>query len=206
MLAEQATTRTVRLVLWNNKPEYTSRYVRDIEKFGPTGALARIELFESAHNLGGIARFVVGRQIIREGYIGPFITLDDDQDVSPTFVHDLLAAHRPATIAGFWAYAYGADYWDRRALRDGEEASYVGTGGAIFDSAIVSDRTFFTALPPKYGFIEDIWACHRVRRDGGTLRKVDTPVIMVQEELNQHHDLISLKREFVSYLEQHPER
>jgi hypothetical protein len=38
------------------------------------------------------------------------------------------------------------------------------------------------------------------------LRKVDTPITLVQEELNQYHGLIGLKPEFHRYLVEHPPR
>lgn len=191
---------SVRLILWNNAPTHSPGYLTQLHAWGAQGSLKSIEFSDSAANLGGIARFVAARKLVREGYEGPFITLDDDENVTPTFAKTLLAAHVPGGIAGWWAFRSGEDYWDREPALPGEPATYVGTGGAVFDSSIVADLGFFSELPARFGFMEDIWACHWVRRNGGTLTKAPIEIEFVQLELNQHHSLIAAKREFVRYL------
>ena len=199
-LAAQQGCPPLRLILWNNNPEHSERYRALLATRRPSGALASIELQESTANLGGIARFVAARHLLVDGYSGPFITLDDDQEISSSFAADLLAARVPGGIAGWWAFTSTEDYWQRTPTAPGEPATYVGTGGAIFDTGIVTDLGFFTELPDRFGFLEDIWACDWVVRHGGMLTKADTTIEFVQEELNQHHGLIYLKAEFVRYL------
>lgn len=205
LLAAQEGDVRLRLLLWNNKPSSTPEYERVIAEKGATGALASIEFHSSDDNLGGIARFVMAHNLVRDGYRGPYITFDDDQDVTPSFVTDLMAHYAPDTCAGQWAWVYrDHDYWDREPAKPGEDADYVGTPGAVFDTSSVEDPEFFRRIPPRYGFIEDLWSSYWIRRNGGRLRKVETSSVFVQEELNQSHALFDLKREFGYYLRDHP--
>ncbi len=204
LLSTQNSTRPVRLILWNNRPENSARYLAELSHRRATSSLASVEFVDSAHNIGGLARFIVARHLLLDGYRGAFITLDDDLDITDSFVDDLLGAYAANRIAGWWAFRSGDEYWDRVDAQPGEQATYVGTGGAVFDSSIVSDRGFFTRLPTRYGFLEDMWACAWVLARGGELRKADTLITMVQEELNQHHGLIGLKPQFQAYLRAHP--
>jgi hypothetical protein len=200
MLGEQTSARPIRLILWNNRSSESAGYLRVIEESTLAGPLTSVEFHDSSANIGGIARFLIGRALFAEGYAGPLITLDDDQDVSPTFVDDLLSAYRPGDIAGWWAFRSGEDYWHRTPALPGEDATYVGTGGAVFDTRLFDDRDFFTALPARYGFVEDIWASHYVRNHGGSLRKVDTSIELVQSEHDQFRKMMDLKLEFHRYL------
>jgi hypothetical protein len=199
-LSAQTAGPPVRLILWNNANEHSEDYRREIAAWGAQGALASVEFYAPGSNIGGIARFIVARHLRDDGYDGPFITLDDDENISPSFVRDLLAAHRPDGIAGWWAFRSDQHYWDRVAAAPGDAVTYVGTGGAVFDTSIVSDPRFFSELPARYGFLEDIWASAWVLRHGGRLDKVETHIEFVQEELGQYHDLGNLKVEFTQYL------
>ena len=203
-LSAQATSVGVRLILWNNRAEMSDRYRSELAVRKELGAISSVEFYSARRNIRGIARFVVARHLFEAGERGAFITLDDDQDISPMFIDDLLAAADPRGVAGWWAFVYGDDYWDRRPATSGEMASYVGTGGAVFDLSIVQDLGFFTTLPVRFGYIEDIWASHWVKAGGGTLRKIDTSINLVQEELNQYHGLVALKPEFHRYLAENP--
>lgn len=200
MLSRQSVDRPVRLVLWNNRRENSPHYRERVAARGVEGSLASVEFVDSPANLGGIARFVVARHLRDEGYRGPFVTLDDDQNIVDGFLADLLAAAAPGRLAGVWAWVYDEDYWDRRRAQPGEDARYVGTGGAVFPIDVVADRAFFTDLPPRFGFLEDIWASDRIRRAGGELRAVDTPLEFVETETDQYHALIGAKAEFARWL------
>ena len=202
-LSKQQSAR-LRLIVWNNRPENSPRYLAELAKHGATGALASVEFFTSPDNIGGIARFVAAHQLVRDGYRGPFITFDDDQDVSPSLITDLMAEHREDTVAGQWAWVYDDNYWDRVQARPGEQATYVGTPGAVFHTDAVADDRFFTELPARYGFLEDIWSSYWIASAGGRLRKVETPSAFVEEELNQFHALVDLKVEFARYLKDRP--
>lgn len=201
MLRNQTSSRPIRLILWDNDGTNESDYLQTFPA-GIGGALSSIEYVKSPLNLGGIARFVVARQLWSEGYSGAFVTVDDDQDVSPRLLDDLIADHRPDRVAGWWAWVIAKDnYWDRRRANPGDNADYVGTGAAVFDTSIVVDPAFFR-LPPRFGFIEDLWASRWVLAHGGHLRAVDTAVSMTPEaeESSQFHALIGRKAEFWLWL------
>jgi hypothetical protein len=199
-LSEQTDCPPIRLLLWNNKPAHTDEYLRAIAAAGAHGAIASIELHTSRRNIGGIARFIVARRVTRPAAPQPFLMLDDDIDISPVFVRDLLRAWEPRTYAGFWAFVITGTYWERRETVPGEQVDYVGTGGTVCDSRIAHDLTFFTHIPARFGFIEDLWASAYVASRGWRLRKVDTPFTLTSEDSNQYLALWHLKPEFWGYL------
>ncbi|MFK3671636.1 hypothetical protein ACI2IX_15820 [Leifsonia aquatica] len=198
--AQRIDGRRVRLLLWNNNPADDAYYRERIGRFTPAGALSEVALFTSRTNVGGLGRFFIARSLRESGYRGPFLMLDDDQDVTDHFVADLLAASGTHTIAGYWAWTMSGDYWARVPAEPGDRVSYVGTGGCACDVDIVADDAFFTELPRYFAFLEDIWMCGYARRRGWTLRKVDTPLEFVLDETNQHHSLAERKAEFYRYL------
>ncbi|MDN4614417.1 hypothetical protein P5G50_08135 [Leifsonia sp. F6_8S_P_1B] len=191
----------VRLFLWNNRPSDDAWYRERIAAYRAHGALAEVTLISSRENVGGLGRFFVARRLWLSGYRGPFVMLDDDQDVSDHLLTDLLAASGPRTIAGYWAWTMQGDYWARTPAEPGDRVSYVGTGGCACDIDIVADLAFFTELPRYFAFLEDIWMCGYARKRGWVLRKVDTPIEFVLEETNQHHTLAERKAEFYRYLQ-----
>jgi hypothetical protein len=197
--AQQSDT-PVRLILWNNKADDDAFYRRAISDFTSSGALASVEYHCSRQNLGGIARFFVARQLVREGRTGPFIMLDDDQNITRRFVDDLLTSYAPRSYAGWWAFMNHGSYVERTAVPAGEPASYVGTGGSICDPLITVSPGFFEDLPRRYAFIEDLWASARALDLGWRVTKVDTHITFVLEELNQFNDLLQLKVDFYDEL------
>lgn len=207
MLDGQRTGRGIRLVLWNNAPENADHYARVIAGFTPSGAIRSLELHESAHNIGGIGRFVAQRDLVKAGYTGPFLMLDDDQDVAPSFVDDLLAAAADRSVSGVWAWTMGTSYWDREPVEtDGAPADHIGTGGSVCDSRIVGDDSFFTALPARFLFIEDMWMSACATANGWRLSKADTPVTFVLEHLDQGHHIRGDKEQFYDWLARHRDR
>ncbi|MDR6904653.1 hypothetical protein J2X63_000339 [Agromyces sp. 3263] len=202
-LDRQSTGRGIRLMLWNNAPADDLHYRDRIAAFTAGGSLRSVEYVASQDNVGGLARFFLARRAAATGMASrEFIMLDDDQDISSSFVDDLLAAGGPARIAGVWAWRYlGRSHWDRVPVEAGDPADYVGTGGCVCDVEIVADASFFTELPRRYSFLEDQWMCARARSRGWTLTKVDTPVEFVLHETNQFPALADLKNEFREYLD-----
>jgi hypothetical protein len=202
LLAQQKDTPPLRVIFWNNKPSNDPRYLGEIQRFGAVGAIAGVEYHSSRVNIGGIARFLVARSITRHSASAPFVMLDDDLDPSPSFVRELLAAYTPRTYAGFWAFVILDHYWERRNAVPGEAAQYVGTGGTVCDSSLVRDLGFFTRLPARYAFIEDLWASAYASSRGWRVEKVDTHVELTSEDSNQYLGMIDLKARFWSYLRQ----
>ncbi len=199
----QQSSRRLRLILWNNDPHQREHYRSTIAGFTPQGALDSVEFFNSPTNIGGMGRFVAARELVTRGYSGPYLMMDDDQDFSPTFVEDLLASAHPGSFAGVWAWNNNGAYWNRTQVQtSGASADHVGTGGSICDSALLTDKTFFTAIPIRFLFMEDIWMSHYVRRNGGQLTMVSSPFEFTLSELDQGHALFDYKEDFYRWLQQ----
>lgn len=200
-LESQVGPRTISVYFWNNQPEDDAHYRSVLAGYEPAGAVASVHYRSSATNFGGVARFLVAHQLRRrEAYSGPFVMLDDDQDIGDSFISDLSNAYRPHSVAGVWAFQTDGTYWGRTQLFHGEQADYVGTGGSICDSALVASDTFLTELPQEYAFMEDIWMSFQARGRGWTLRHVETEYTFVMHESNQYHSLVHRKDEFYAYL------
>ena len=197
--ARQATKRNLRVILWNNAPEDAKHYRIRVHEFQLSGALDSIELHSNPINIGGMARFVVARTLWEQGVRGPFIMVDDDQDLSETFVEDSLAGYEAHSINSWWAFRNHGSHWNRSELEPGDTADYGGTGGAAVDLAIVEDLAFFT-IPVRYFMLEDQWMSHYAHTHGWTIRKSSAQITAVLEETNQYHALRELKDEFFTYL------
>lgn len=199
-LAAQTGVSQVRLLLWNNARRQSRHYRNAIARHPLGDAIGSVEFVDSVMNVGGLARFLLFRRLRRSGYRGPVIMLDDDQVIGSTFFAELVRRYRARSYVGVWAFRQVTGYWDREELADGEAATYVGTGGSICDSSIVDESDFFSALPARYLFIEDLWLSHRARAAGWRLEKADLGFTFVLSEADQFHGLGELKEEFYRYL------
>jgi hypothetical protein len=197
--ARQATKRGLRIILWNNAPQDAEYYRERVQTFHRSGALASIELISNPINIGGMARFVVARMLWEQGHRGPILMVDDDQNLSETFVEDSLDGYEPHTINAWWAFRNHGSHWNRSELEPGDTADYGGTGGAAVDLAIVQDRTFFK-IPVRYFMLEDQWMSHYAHAHGWRIRKSSAQITAVLEETNQYHALRELKDEFFTFL------
>jgi len=186
----------VRLLLWNNNPDDAARY-RAVVDAAPRGrGLASVDLYDSPVNIGGLARFVAIRLLHNGGHRGPVVMLDDDQDVTPSFVRDLLDDYAPRSVVAWWAFSQHGSYWARAEIAPGDPADHAGTGGTVLDPALVADDRFFARLPRRFAFLEDQWMSFVAHRLGWRVVKADTHVDLVSEELNQYHRLKPLKDVF----------
>ncbi|TPX00687.1 hypothetical protein FJ656_31515, partial [Schumannella luteola] len=93
----------VRLYLWNNRREDHPRYLAALEEFAPAGALRGASIVKSPHNIGSIARFYWARKLEIAAPGHPVIVLDDDEDVTPSFVSDALRQYDPGAVTAWWA-------------------------------------------------------------------------------------------------------
>lgn len=201
ILDAQRGARPVRLLLWNNQPRDSRHYRHAIETFVASGSLSSVEYFDSPHNIGGMARFVVARHLVSRGYLGGFLMMDDDQNFGPSFVKDLLRVSAPRSVAGVWAWTNSGAYWNRHQVRTtGAHADHVGTGGSVCDSAIVNDPNFFLGIPAPYLFMEDMWMTHYAARNGWTLSMVESPFTFALSARDQGHALFDRKEHFFSWL------
>lgn len=199
-LDAQSDPRPVRLLLWNNKAANDNLYRARIAAYQRRGSLASVEYVNSGRNVGGLARFFLAGRLLRSGYFGHFIMLDDDQDVTASFTSSLLRCAKTREIAGWWAYNYIDSHWNRTETEPGQVADYAGTGGSICDIEIVRDRTFFTRLPQRFGFLEDQWMCSYAKSRGWAVRKAEVDITFVLHESNQFILMADLKNEFRDYL------
>ena len=201
MLDGQRGCPPIRLVLWNNDLS-NSAYIRAVvRQFSMSGSLESVELYDSSTNVGGVGRFLTIRELRRQGTTGSAIMIDDDQDVSESFIRDLISVAAPRTISGVWAWRIHGGYWERtQVTRSGDSADYVGTGGCICDSTLVDERHFFKKLPSKFLFMEDIWMSRVAVDLGWSLHMVDTPVSFVLAERDQGHALHQQKTDFYDWL------
>jgi hypothetical protein len=204
MLAALDPALPVRLLLWNNSgadaPYYAS-VVRAWASEHPdgSGGLASVDLVQSPRNIGGLARFVVARLLRNGGYRGPFVMLDDDQDVTPSFVQDLRRDWAPRSVVAWWGFSLHGSYWRRAEIAVGTTPDHAGTGGTMIDVDLVADDRFFARLPSRFAFLEDQWMTFFARSNGWRVVKGDTRIVLVLEEKNQYHGLKPLKDVFYAW-------
>jgi len=200
MLEGQVGAGTLRLYIWNNDATRDAEYRAVLAGRSAAGALAGTVVHSSRRNIGGAARFLLARAVARAGYRGPMVLIDDDEQVQDDFVARLLAAWSPRTYAGVWAWRIHGDYWNRTRAAHGEQATYVGTGGAVVDSDVLGDDDLIRQLPLKRLFLEDIWLSAFAARNGCALRAVDAPFEFTDPEGDQWHALAARKSEFFDEL------
>jgi hypothetical protein len=175
-LASQDIAGGIRLLVWNNDPANDDRYLQILRSQALDG-LVQVDYFSSEVNIGGAARMVLGRRLQTEGYAGPVVLIDDDQDVTPGFVRRLRERWRPGTYAGVWAWRIHGAYWDRSEAREGVPASYVGTGGSVLDVGLLGDEELLRRLDGPALMFEDILLSARAH-------ELDYRVVGVEEEFS----------------------
>ncbi len=200
LLGSQRNVAGIDLYLWNNARADHSRYERVLRGHGVSGSLSSVALVKTPFNLGSIARFYWARKLAKAGKAGPIIVIDDDEEFTPDFVSSALAQYEPGTITAWWAFEVGASYWERTPSRVGGAVDHIGPGGMVCDADIFLDTRFFTELPLRYWFLDDLWLTAYAKDRGIPLRKLDAEIEFVLEETNQYPALIGLKQEFYEYL------
>ncbi|MFZ7089079.1 hypothetical protein [Curtobacterium sp. RRHDQ10] len=198
MLADLDPAQPVRLLLWNNHAADAAFYeeaVRDAAR----GSLVGVDLVQSPRNIGGLARFVAMRLLRNGGYRGPVAMLDDDQDVTPSFLVDLLRDWRPRSVVAWWGFSLHGSYWRRAEIAPGTEPDHAGTGGTVVDVDLVADDRFFARLPFRFAFLEDQWMTFFAKHLGWRVVKGNTRIDLVLEEKNQYHGLRPVKDVFHSW-------
>jgi hypothetical protein len=200
MLEGQRPVSRIRVVFWNNDPQMTSLYRRELEAHQLRGALTRVDFVDSPRNIGGAARFVVARRLAREGYGGPLIMLDDDQEVQSDFVARLLNSWRPRSYCGVWAWRIHGDYWDRSEAADGQFATYVGTGGSVCDVGLLASSAVARRLPIAYHFLEDVWLSVQAMRSGYATYRAEAEYRFTDDNHGQWEQLARSKSDFFDVL------
>lgn len=202
LLDEQDFAGGVRLFLWNNSRADHQIYLDALAAYRghPDGALRRVDIVKTPHNLGSIARFYWARKIARAQPHAPVIVIDDDQDFGPAFVSTSIGAYRAGAISAWWAWSVGNAYWDRHPAAEGETVDHIGPGGSVMNSDLFLDKSFFTDIPDQFRLLDDVWLSYFAKRAGYVLRKLPVEIDFVMEETNQHHGQTDLKAQFFDYL------
>lgn len=198
--------RPVRLVLWNNNADDATFYTDVVREWHDRNrvvdqprTLRSIDLINSPKNFGGLGRFLAARLMWNDGYRGPIVTLDDDQNVAPTFIRDLKRQWTPKSIIPWWGFKLHGSYWRRSEIEPGTEPDHAGTGGTMLDIKLVADDRFFTRLPHRYAYLEDQWMTFVAKQRHWRIIKARTNISLVSEEKNQYHGLKPLKDVFYTW-------
>lgn len=206
-LVSQTGAPDLAVLVWNNHlggvPQVDRAVAAAQSMLSRNGPIRSVSVVHSAVNFGGLARFVVGRHLVRAGHQGPMVMVDDDMVLEPTFVSTLLHQWTSRSFVGVWSFAMGErGYWDRRQLDgSGETADYVGTGGSIVDLDVFNEDEFFNRLPERFAMLEDIWLSRWVAARGWRLSSAEAPHRFVEDKNNQALSLIDRKPWFWSIVD-----
>ncbi|SDZ41190.1 hypothetical protein [Herbiconiux ginsengi] len=197
----QTGTPGIDLHVWNNNKLDQCHYEGVIAAFRATGALRSVHLTKTPYNLGSIARFYPARAVAKTRGPGPMIVIDDDEDITPTFVATALENYTPDALRAFWAFrVHSRKYWDRSLVEGPGRVDHIGPGGMVCDRSIFLDDAFFTELPQRYWLMDDLWLTYYAKRRGLTLATLPVDIEFVMDDTNQYRSLIDLKQEFFEYL------
>ncbi|MFB2557301.1 hypothetical protein [Herbiconiux liangxiaofengii] len=190
----------VELHIWNNNKLDHDHYRDVLRRARPTGALRSAWIARTPYNLGSIGRFYLARRIAAERGSTPVIVIDDDEVFDSSFVSVAQQHFDPKAITAWWAFSVGDAYFARVPAEPGGRVDHIGPGGSVMDAAIFSDRSFFTDIPDRYLYLDDLWLTWWARDRGYTLAKLPVEISMVMDETNQYHGLLDLKEEFFDVL------
>ena len=140
----------VQVLIWNNSPDRVKVDAEVMKSIVP------VTVHHSERNIGGFGRFYLAREVAEQGHDFA-VFIDDDQDLEPGTIRELLDGHRPRSMSGWWAFNFhSADYRSKFQPEPGKIASLIGTGGMIVDTAVFRDARLFRC-PRRYWFVEDLW-------------------------------------------------
>jgi hypothetical protein len=186
----------IQVYIWNNGPD------RSRVDAAAAGAGIPVSVHHSPRNIGGFGRFYLARQAAEAGH-SKVVFIDDDQDFGPETMTDLLSAHRPRSLSGWWAFRFtGIGYGDRVRAAPGQSASYVGTCGMITDTAVFRDGRLFRC-PRRFWFVEDLWLCYVADLAGYDLFRSPAKFTSAEDEHALYLSLGHTKWRFLRYLIRH---
>lgn len=194
MLRDQQGGHRIDLSLWNNNRREREFYDRALGELELNGALASVRLVHSPFNLGSIGRFYFARAWNRRGIDRAVVVIDDDQDLPDTFIDAAIKAYDPDAVTAFWAFTVHGDYHERDHAEVGDAIQHIGPGGSVSSSSIYV-KEFFTQLPHRYWFLDDLWLSHWALAHDLELRKLDAAIEFVDDDRNQYPALVPLKIE-----------
>jgi glycosyltransferase involved in cell wall biosynthesis len=183
MLADQ--TVQVQALIWDNSDQ------SEVVDKAVAEARIPVTVHHNRRNIGGFGRFYLARAAAEAG-VQTVVFIDDDLEFGPAFVADLLRAHRPRALSGWFAFTEYDTNSDTWAL-PGAPAVYIGTGGMIADASVFLVPRVFSC-PRHYWFLEDVWLSHVASRAGYDLYRNPAPWAEVHDGRNQSLSLGWLRK------------
>lgn len=194
MLRDQSGGHAIDLSLWNNNRRERGLYDSLVAEAELGGALASVRLVHSPFNLGSIGRFYFAREWNRQKIDRAVVVIDDDQDIPDTFVDAALSSFDPHAVTAFWAFTVHGEYHEREHAAPGDVIQHIGPGGSVSSSRVYV-KEFFTQLPLRYWFLDDLWLSHWAIENDLELRKLDVAIVFADDDRNQYPALVPLKIE-----------
>lgn len=171
----------VQALIWNNSSD------REIADKAVAAAEIPVTVHHSPRNIGGFGRFYVARECALAGH-ERVVFIDDDLDVGPSAVRQLLGGCPGGAVVSRWAWKIRSHYGGRERAGAGEAADYAGTGGMAADAAMFAEAPLF-ACPRQFWFVEDLWLSGYACRTG---RRVLGAVADIEEVADGHNQNDSL--------------
>ena len=187
----------VQALIWNNSPDR-----RRVDAVARSSDLP-VAVHHSSRNIGSFGRFYLARNAVEQGHHS-VVFIDDDQDFGPGTMRQLLGAHRPRSLSGWWALGLrSAAYSSRYRAAPGESASLMGVGGMIADAAVFLDARLYRC-PRRYFFLDDIWLSYVAQHlCGYELFRISADFKFDESADDEHalyHELGQTKGRFLRYL------
>jgi hypothetical protein len=183
-MLEGQTNNDFNLYIWNNNIDDKEK----LDKIVSTYKLSyNIEVHHSSENIGGIGRFYFSRDIARKEYDGPVIFIDDDVQFGEDMIETFISEYRPNTIFSFYAHKIQETYWGKtRVDEPHKNVDYCGTGGMITPISVFNKDNFFTDLPERYRFVEDLWLSYFFKYEcKGNLMRSNNDFILESDQFDQ---------------------
>ena len=182
-MLEGQTTHNFDLYIWNNNHDDRQK----LDEIVSTYKLSyNIEVHHSNENVGGIGRFLFAKDIAKN-YDGPVIFIDDDVQFGEDMVETFLSEYKHDTIFSFYAHKISDTYWGKtRVDEPHKNVDYCGTGGMITPIRVFTKNNFFTDLPVRYRFVEDLWLSYFWKYEcNGNLMRSNNDFILESDQFDQ---------------------
>ena len=183
----------VQIHIANNSPHRQEEFQR------LAGALSVEQTSFHVHNmgvnLGGMARFIVAKELRSQFPLDFVVFIDDDQYLSGDSLLQLWQQREKLTMTSWFGKCWrrrSDSYWSPKygfVEIDGNQSvprewHYGGTGGAIVDALIFTDDRLFN-IPQEYWFVEDLWLSYILKLNGWYIKRAFIEVHMDEDESNQ---------------------
>lgn len=183
--------------IWNNNPSLKNYIDKVSKKYSKIDS----HVHHCEENVGGVGRFMYAQKVADKHDV--LIFIDDDQNFPANFLENMLAQYEEKTLTSWFAFTIESDYYNRRKVRDLQEADYCGTGGLMADPRVFKHIGLFD-FPDEFQFVEDLWLSYFAKYvHGYKLRgaNVDVKMRVVVDGKDQSNKLKETKIKFWRYLE-----